>query len=56
MNIKIVIEIIIGIGCVIFYLNFGIYIGKKYGSFEAFVLKILDNIKKSLDKKNAKKT
>ena len=41
-------EVIIGVGSVLGLLNVGIYIGKNYGTFEKFILKVLDIIQEKL--------
>jgi len=41
-----IIECLIAIGAVIFYLWAGIFIGRKFGTFENFVLAVLEELKK----------
>jgi len=49
---KMIIEIIIGFTCVIGYLWVGIYIGRTFGTFEKFVLTILEKLKERIGVKN----
>lgn len=50
-SIEFIIQIIIGIVGVIGLLCIGIYIGREHGSFEKFVLKVLDSLIKRMEKK-----
>lgn len=45
---KIIIEIIVGVMCVIGYLWVGIYIGRTFCTFEKFVLAVLDKLNEKM--------
>jgi len=45
---KMIIEIIISVTCVIGYLWVGIYIGRTFGTFDKFVLAILDKLQEKM--------
>lgn len=42
------IEIIIGVSSVLILFNTGIYIGKRYGNFELFILDVLNKVQQNL--------
>lgn len=48
-TIEFIFEIIIGICSAIGLLFIGIYIGKKFGTFKNFILKILENFKQRFE-------
>lgn len=51
---QLIIEIIVGFFCVVFYLRLGIFIGRKYGTFDKFVVHYLTLLEKKIGGSNAK--
>ena len=48
-TINFIIELIIGVGMSIGLIYYGIFIGREFGTFEKFVIKLLDILKDKLN-------
>ena len=52
----IVVECVLVVCAVLFYLWFGCFVGREFGSYEKFVLKILENVQQQLSDGESKGT